>query len=256
MQCSVYGMQNRPGGRSPGRNRTVPPARENGGNIVSQTEDRVSVRRTDQPIERIRAVNNLVGKPDPRDGIPVLGFPEYWYPLIAVGRVPNRKPAFVKILGESSASSTARTASPRSRTSAPTAARGSPRGAATTRGPSPARTTASPTTSAASASRRCPKAPSRGCPGTSASVSRYPTRTLKGIVFVWMGDGEPSARRVDLPPELFDRHARHARRDDLAGQLATGAGELPGRPRAVRPPQLARAAMIPSIKISYAARGL
>ena len=47
------------------------------GDIVSQTEHRVSTRRADtrhetreQPIERIRAINNAVGKPDPRDGIP------------------------------------------------------------------------------------------------------------------------------------------------------------------------------------------
>ena len=86
-------MQNHPGGESGHRELTGP-------------EHRVSTRRTDtqhetreQPIERIRAINNAVGKPDPRDGIPALGFTEYWYPLIAVGRVPTRKPVLVKLLG-------------------------------------------------------------------------------------------------------------------------------------------------------------
>jgi phenylpropionate dioxygenase-like ring-hydroxylating dioxygenase large terminal subunit len=33
---------------------------------------------------------------------------------------------------------------------------------------------------------------------------RYPTRTLRGWVFVWMGDGEPAPIEEDVPPELFE----------------------------------------------------
>jgi nitrite reductase/ring-hydroxylating ferredoxin subunit len=33
---------------------------------------------------------------------------------------------------------------------------------------------------------------------------KYPTRTLKGTVFVWMGEGEPAPIEEDVPPELFD----------------------------------------------------
>jgi hypothetical protein len=32
----------------------------------------------------------------------------------------------------------------------------------------------------------------------------FPTVTLKGVVFVWMGEGQPVDPREDLPPELFD----------------------------------------------------
>jgi phenylpropionate dioxygenase-like ring-hydroxylating dioxygenase large terminal subunit len=32
----------------------------------------------------------------------------------------------------------------------------------------------------------------------------YPTRTLKGMVFVWMGEGEPAPIEEDVPPEFFD----------------------------------------------------
>jgi phenylpropionate dioxygenase-like ring-hydroxylating dioxygenase large terminal subunit len=32
----------------------------------------------------------------------------------------------------------------------------------------------------------------------------FPTVTLKGVVFVWMGEGEPVDPREDIPPELFD----------------------------------------------------
>src|SRR5438552_1209976 len=41
-----------------------------------------------------------------------------------------------------------------------------------------------------------------GKPGTEAHV--YPTRTLKGLVFVWIGDGEPAPIEEDVPEEFFD----------------------------------------------------
>lgn len=44
-----------------------------------------------------------------------------------------------------------------------------------------------------------------GKPGTEAKV--YPTRTLKGVVFVWMGDGEPAPIEEDVPEEFFDPEA-------------------------------------------------
>jgi len=34
----------------------------------------------------------------------------------------------------------------------------------------------------------------------------YPTVTLKGIVFVWMGQSEPVDPRSDIPPEMFEEH--------------------------------------------------
>jgi phenylpropionate dioxygenase-like ring-hydroxylating dioxygenase large terminal subunit len=41
---------------------------------------------------------------------------------------------------------------------------------------------------------------------------KYPTKTLKGIVFIWMGDGEPVPIEEDVPPEMFEDHTvvRHA----------------------------------------------
>jgi nitrite reductase/ring-hydroxylating ferredoxin subunit len=41
-----------------------------------------------------------------------------------------------------------------------------------------------------------------GKPGTEAKI--YPTRTLKGLVFVWIGDGEPAPIEEDVPEEFFD----------------------------------------------------
>jgi phenylpropionate dioxygenase-like ring-hydroxylating dioxygenase large terminal subunit len=41
--------------------------------------------------------------------------------------------------------------------------------------------------------------------GRSSSKARaYPTRTLKGLVFIWMGDGDPSPIEEDIPPEFFE----------------------------------------------------
>lgn len=36
------------------------------------------------------------------------------------------------------------------------------------------------------------------------TAKTFPTHTVKGIVFVWMGEGEPVPVQDDLPPELFD----------------------------------------------------
>lgn len=38
----------------------------------------------------------------------------------------------------------------------------------------------------------------------SLKAKKYPTVTLKGIVFVWMGDGEPVPPEEDIPPEFFE----------------------------------------------------
>src|SRR5256712_583498 len=44
-----------------------------------------------------------------------------------------------------------------------------------------------------------------GKPGTEAKA--YPTRTLKGVVFVWIGDGDPAPIEEDVPEEFFDDQA-------------------------------------------------
>ena len=44
-----------------------------------------------------------------------------------------------------------------------------------------------------------------GKPGTEARV--YPTRTLKGVVFVWIGEQEPAPIEEDVPEEFFDSEA-------------------------------------------------
>lgn len=50
-----------------------------------------------------------------------------------------------------------------------------------------------------------PESGVRGKPGTEAKV--YPTRTLKGVVFVWIGEEKPAPIQEDVPEEFFDKKA-------------------------------------------------
>ena len=50
-----------------------------------------------------------------------------------------------------------------------------------------------------------PEGPESKIPGK-VKQRAYPTRTMKGMVFVWMGDGEPVPIEEDVPPEFFDDH--------------------------------------------------
>jgi phenylpropionate dioxygenase-like ring-hydroxylating dioxygenase large terminal subunit len=46
------------------------------------------------------------------------------------------------------------------------------------------------------------------CRRPSSSAQSYPTKTLKGLVFVWMGKGKPAPVEEDVPPEFFDDAAQ------------------------------------------------
>ncbi len=48
-----------------------------------------------------------------------------------------------------------------------------------------------------------PEGPESKIPGT-VKARAYPTRTLKGMVFVWMGEGEPASIEEDVAPEQFE----------------------------------------------------
>jgi phenylpropionate dioxygenase-like ring-hydroxylating dioxygenase large terminal subunit len=47
-----------------------------------------------------------------------------------------------------------------------------------------------------------PEGPDSKIPGK-VKAKVYPTRTLRGMVFIWMGDGEPAPIEEDIPPEFF-----------------------------------------------------
>jgi phenylpropionate dioxygenase-like ring-hydroxylating dioxygenase large terminal subunit len=45
------------------------------------------------------------------------------------------------------------------------------------------------------------------CESPRSAARSYPTRTLKGLVFIWMGDGKPAPIEEDVPPEFFQDEA-------------------------------------------------
>ena len=170
----------------------------------------MSVERADTAVERAHAPtgNGLAPKlsGDIRPQIPKLGLRNYWYPALNADRVGSRKPVKVSLLGEDVCFF-----------------RGAMgdvvaiqdvcphRGARLSEGDCHYRgTVACPyhgwvfdesgknvmVLSEGPASGVC------GKPGTEARM--YPTRTLKGVVFVWMGDGDAAPIEEDVPEEFFD----------------------------------------------------
>jgi phenylpropionate dioxygenase-like ring-hydroxylating dioxygenase large terminal subunit len=140
---------------------------------------------------------------DPRREIPVLGFSDYWYPLLGQRQVPRGKPRMVKLLGQELCVFHGQRGIAAVSNFCPH------RGTRLSRGNCHyAGTVTCPYHGFTYDERgECvavlPEGPESRMPGK-LQVRRYPTRTLKGIVFVWMGEGEPTDPRQDLPPELFD----------------------------------------------------
>ena len=49
--------------------------------------------------------------------------------------------------------------------------------------------------------------PNSGIPGK-VQAGKYPTQTLKGMVFVWMGEGKPAPIEEDVPEEFFEEDSQ------------------------------------------------
>jgi phenylpropionate dioxygenase-like ring-hydroxylating dioxygenase large terminal subunit len=154
-----------------------------------------------------RPVPKLSG--DIRHLIPKLGLRDYWYPALADRAVGGRKPVHVSMLGDELCFFRGATGNvvaiqdvcPH-------------RGARLSEGHCHYRgTVACPyhgwvydesgknvaVLSEGPTSRVC------GKPGTEARI--YPTRTLKGLVFVWIGESDPAPIEEDVPEEFFHEDA-------------------------------------------------
>ena len=144
-----------------------------------------------------------------RDRIPVLGLTEYWYPALRASKVGTKRPVPIQIVGQhlvffrDAADEVV------------ALARACPhRGAHLSHGNSHFKGTLT-----------CPyhgwtfdgkgnclavlgEGPESDIPGSRGTQARaYPTQTLRGTVFVWMGEGKPAPIEEDAPPELFsDKH--------------------------------------------------
>ena len=143
---------------------------------------------------------------DIRHLVPRLGLREYWYPLCGAGRVNKNKPLRIKMLG-------ADICVFRGKEKGEISAVGDicpHRGARLSEGDCHfAGTVACPYHGWVFDGTGCnvavlaegPNSIVKGKPGTEARA--YPTKVLKGIVFVWMGDGEPAPIEEDVPEEFF-----------------------------------------------------
>jgi phenylpropionate dioxygenase-like ring-hydroxylating dioxygenase large terminal subunit len=139
-----------------------------------------------------------------RDLVPVLGLREYWYPALLARTVGSRKPVGVKLLGEELAFF--RGADGEVKAIDAVCAH---RGAALTRGDCHFAGTISCPYHGWTYNEQgeCIAVLSEGPDSKMAGKARlktYPTRTLKGMVWVWMGDGEPADIQEDVPPEFFE----------------------------------------------------
>ena len=169
-----------------------------------QPTPRLQVAPPAEPRRANGAVPRLHG--DIRSLIPTLGLRNYWYPAIEARKVGWRKPLKVSMLGEeiclfrgaNGDVAAIQDVCPH-------------RGARLSEGDCHYKgTVACPyhgwvfdesgknvmVLSEGPTSTVCGKA------GTEAKV--YPTQTLKGVVFVWVGDGDPAPISEDVPEEFFD----------------------------------------------------
>jgi phenylpropionate dioxygenase-like ring-hydroxylating dioxygenase large terminal subunit len=150
-----------------------------------------------------------------RDRLPAIGLREYWYPATLARRVSRRRPTRVRLLGEDL-----------------TLFRHEKGGVG-------AISSVCPHRGASLARGRCHFAGTITCPyhgwtfdgegncvavlgegpdskipgQPSARARHYPTETHKGVVFVWMGSGEPAPITEDVPPEFFDPRSLVLARD-------------------------------------------
>ena len=143
---------------------------------------------------------------DRRDLIPELGLKEYWYPAIPASRVGKRKTDLVKLLGEEVAFFQGKNGVAAITNACPH------RGAMLHMGDCWWKGTIScsyhgwtfdETGDVTAVLGEGPDSKIYG----KLRAKIYPTRTLKGIVFAWMGDGDPAPIEEDVPEEFF--------RDDL-----------------------------------------
>jgi len=139
-----------------------------------------------------------------RQLIPSLGLTEYWYPALLAAEVDKRKPVSRKLLGQELAFFRGADGDVRAIQSVCPH-----RGALLGRGDCHYPGTVS-----------CPyhgwtfdehgecvavlsEGPESKIPGK-VQARTYPTRSLKGLVWVWMGHGEPADAHEDIPPEFFE----------------------------------------------------
>lgn len=141
---------------------------------------------------------------DRRQLIPPLGLREYWYPMLPARRVPKKKPLYWRMLGDELSLFRDKDGNVVAVSDVcPHRGASLSRGSCFFHGTITCPYHGATFNAAGECKAFLPEGPDSKMPGN-LSVRTYPTRTLRGYVFVWMGDGEPSQIEDDVPPELFD----------------------------------------------------
>lgn len=141
---------------------------------------------------------------DRRQMVSPLGLKEYWYPALPARRVGHKKPLYWQMLGQEISLFRDKEGNV-----AAVSDICPHRGASMSRGDCFYQGTISCPYHGATfdASGECkaflPEGPDSKMVDN-LKIRSYPTRTLRGWVFIWMGEGTPAPIEEDVPPELFD----------------------------------------------------
>jgi len=157
---------------------------------------------TEQPAQA--PTRRLPTPSEMRDLVPALGLREYWYPTLLASEVGRGKPVGLRMLGEDLAFFRGADGQVKAIDSVCPH-----RGAALHRGDCHFAGTISCAYHGWTFNDQgeciavLSEGPESKIPGK-AQARMYPTRTLKGMVWVWMGDGQPADICEDVPPEFFE----------------------------------------------------
>ncbi len=151
-----------------------------------------------------RATQAAPAAVDLRRLIPELGLREYWYPAIEDKRVGWKKPVMLKMLGDDLCLFRGKSGQVAALTNAcPHRGAFLGRGDCTFRGTVTCFYHGFTFDEQGECVAAIGEGPESPMPGL-IRARKYPTVTLKGIVFVWMGDGEPAPLEESIPEEFFD----------------------------------------------------
>ena len=140
---------------------------------------------------------------DRRKLVPPLGLREYWYPALPARRVPRRRPLYWRMLGDEIALFRTKDGSIGAMSDVCPH-----RGAAMSKGFCFFKGTVSCPYHGATFDEtgECkafiPEGPKSQMVGR-LKIKTYPTKVLRGWVFIWMGEGAPVPIEEDVPPELL-----------------------------------------------------
>ncbi len=144
-----------------------------------------------------------LGHNDLRDKIPVLGLTEYWYPAIRDKKVGWKKPVFIKMLGEDICLFRGKSGKVAALSNACPH-----RGAMLSHGNCEFRGTVAcfyhgfVFDEHGECLAALGEGPASPMPGQ-IRARVFPTATWKGVVFLWMGKGEPAPIEENIPEEFF-----------------------------------------------------